>query len=270
MTKLLPFLTVFALSAMMAAQTNIPAGTIIPLRLDTTIDSKKVKPGKAINADVAQDVPLYNGSKIKAFTRVKGEVLSVTPATKSQPATMVLRFNTIDISGKPEPIVAYLRALASNLQVQSAEQGQLVTGFDLSGSTPQPRDQTTYLIGGAFFGGGDAAYRAAGKVYWANEVVGKTVFAGRWGVLIKTTECPGEENSQALNADKRPQALWVFSHDACGVFGYDAVVKHAGQSNPEGDIVLASTKGDLKLYNGSALLLRFVGPDVSPSPAVAK
>ena len=79
--------------------------------------------------------------------------------------------------------------------------------------------------------------------------------------MSKTTACPGEENKQALNADKRPQALWVFSHDACGVFGYDAEVKHTGQSNPEGDIVLASKNGDLKLYNGSALLLRVIGSD---------
>jgi len=36
----------------------------------------------------------------------------------------------------------------------------------------------------------------------------------------------------------------------------DAVLRDAGQTHPEGQIVLESTKGDLKLRTGTALLLR--------------
>jgi hypothetical protein len=258
MTKLLPLLGVFALSAMMTAQTAIPAGTIIPVELNTTIDAKTWKPGKTVTADVAQDVPLYNGAKIKAGTKVQGEVLSVTPAANSRPATIILRFGQIDISGKTTPIITNLRALASNLRAQSAEWETPATD---SGATA-PGAQTVNLIGGEDPDEGDVAYREAGIVVRGRKTVGKTVFAGRWGVLSKATPCPGEGT---FEGDDKPQALWVFSYDACGVYGYHLAITSAGQSNPEGKIVLASKKGNLTLYSGSALLLRAVGSSGHPS-----
>jgi len=259
MTKLSPFLGAFVLSVIVAAaaQTTIPMGTIIPVELNTTIDAKKSKPGKAITATVAQDVPLYNGSTIKAGTKVLGELLSVTPAANSRPAAIALRFNKIVVSGKTALIATNLRALASPLQVQSA---QSPTQFD--NRWIRPWSQTTILIGGDVPGGGDVAYREAGTVERAGRTVGKSVFAGRWGVLSQVVRCPGEA---ALEGNGHPQALWVFSHDACGVFGYDVTLAHADRPNPEGNIVLASTKGDIKLRSGSALLLRVIGSIGQPS-----
>jgi hypothetical protein len=253
MTKQLPFLGVIVLSAIVAAaaQTTIPIGTIVPVELNTTIDAKKSKPGKSVTATVAQDVPLYNSSTIKAGTKVLGELLSVTPAVNSRPATIALRFNKVDVSGNATLIATNLRALASPLQVQSA-----LSPTQIDRRSVRPWSQSNILIGGDVPGGGDVAYRETGTVERAGRTVGKSVFAGRWGVLSRVAPCPGEATPERSD---RPQALWVFSHDACGVFGYDLVMTHADRPNPEGSIVLASTRGDIKLRSGSALLLRVIG-----------
>ena len=50
------------LSTVMAAQTNIPVGTIIPVVLNSSLAAKKSRPGQTVSARVAQDVPLYNGA----------------------------------------------------------------------------------------------------------------------------------------------------------------------------------------------------------------
>ncbi|HEY4878521.1 MAG TPA: hypothetical protein VIH97_05325, partial [Candidatus Acidoferrales bacterium] len=55
----------------------------------------------------------------------------------------------------------------------------------------------------------------------------------------------------------REQALWLFSTDACGVYGYSGVlVERAGRSTPTGQITLSSTDPNLKIRGGAGMLLR--------------
>jgi len=62
------------------AQSAIPVGTILPVALNSSLNSRKVKPGQVITARVMQDVPLSPGSSIHAGTKVIGRVLGVNPA----------------------------------------------------------------------------------------------------------------------------------------------------------------------------------------------
>jgi hypothetical protein len=246
MKTMLLLLSMFALPAALAAQTNIPVGTVIPVTLNSTLDARRSKPGQRITAKVAQDVPLYNGTTIKAGTRLEGEVLAVTSAVNSQPATIALRFDRLNVAGQATSISTNLRALASPLEVETA---QTAVSGDERGSAP-PWSQTTNQIGG------DVAYREAGKVYYGLEPVGTSVYAGSWGVLSRVAANPNTGCRGAIADNDNPQALWVFSHDACGVYGYHAVIMHAGRTNPEGRILVASTQGNLKLRSGSGVLLR--------------
>jgi len=252
MKTLLTLLSVFVLSALMVAQTHIATGTVIPVELNSTINAKNCKAGQIVKARVAQDVQLENGNRIKAGTRVMGEILAVTPTDGSHPAMVALRFNKIEISGRSTLIVSNLRALASPLEVDAAQ--TQVSGDD-RGSTP-PWSQTLTLIGG------DVAYREEGHVDSGEHTVGEAVYAGNWGVLSRVSTNPDDAKCRgAVQGNDTPQALWVFSHDACGVYGSDVIISHAGRTNPEGKIVLTSTSGDLKIRSGSAMLLRVDGID---------
>lgn len=248
MKTMLLLLSVFALSSFVAAQTNIPAGTVIPVTLNASLDAKNSQPGQTLTAKVAQDVPLYNGTTIKAGTRVLGEVVSAAPGGNSQLATISLRFDRIVIAGQTLALSTDLRALASPLEVSAAQTS--ISGEDRGAP---PWDQTTTQIGG------DVVYREAGTVFWGLKPVGASVYAGDWGVLSQVVATPGGKCRGAMNGNDNPQALWVFSHNACGVYGYDATIAHAGRANPEGQIVLTSKIGDLKIRSGSGLLLRVNG-----------
>ena len=54
-----------------------------------------------------------------------------------------------------------------------------------------------------------------------------------------------------------PQALWVFSSDACGLYDLpDLTLVNAGRSEPVGQITLRAAKGKLNVPSGSGMLLR--------------
>jgi hypothetical protein len=63
-----------------------------------------------------------------------------------------------------------------------------------------------------------------------------------------------------IAGNENPQALWVLSHDACVVYGLNFTIAHAGR--PTGKIVLESSKGDLAISKGSAMLLLVNQPNL--------
>jgi hypothetical protein len=245
-----------ALAAMTVAQTRIPVGTVIPVELESTLDAGKAHPGQGIAAKVAQDVPLDNGMKIKAGSRVMGEVVEATPASGA--ATLAFRFDKVQMNGQAVPVRMSLRAIASPLEVESAQTD--ITGGD-RGSSPAWA-QTVNQIGG-----NDAVYREEGTLDSGDEVIGKAVYAGNWGAVAPVAASLDGPCRGAVAGNNSPQALWVFAHDACGVYGYTARIVHAGRDEPQGRIELASTEGPLKLHPGSALLLRVNGEPASSQEA---
>jgi hypothetical protein len=62
--------------------------------------------------------------------------------------------------------------------------------------------------------------------------------------------------------------LWVFSSDAGAYDFSDLEIAHSGRSDPIGEIAFTSSKRDVHLQSGSAMLLRVnsSGPDATPHP----
>jgi len=224
----------------------IPAGTILPVRLNSTLSSTKCKPGQVITARIMQDVPLSPSGTIKAGSRVIGHIVEVTPATAGAPVRLSFQFDKVISGGQTITILSHLRAVTGFTGVREAQTPSV--GMDEGDNFYA---LTTVQVGG------DVVYGVGGPVTTAedsNQVVGKALPAGVLGQVRakEGTKCRGP-----INGNDRPQALWVFSSDACGAYDLEHIsIEHAGRSDPAGVIVLASDNGAFKLQAGAGMLLR--------------
>lgn len=234
--NLLKLLFVLLLPSVLAAQTvALPAGTAIPIRLDTAINAARIHPGQHIRARIMQNIP---GTPIHRGAHVVGHVLSVTPTR------VELRFDAVVAGDRRIPLTADLRAVASMLEV---DQAQIPEDSPERGLPPE--DWNTRQIGG------DEVYRGGGHVERGDTVVGEPTPYGVRGPLLASGPCRA-----AVAGNNRPQALWLFSTDACGVYGIPALaIEHAGRTAPAGTIRLVSRAGTLNIRSGSGLLLRVLG-----------
>ena len=241
--KRILWISLIMLAADLFAQSSIPAGTILPVALNSSLNSRKLKPGQVITARVMQDVPLSPGSTLHAGAKVIGHVIGVKPANGASGAQISIRFDTLVASKQSVPITTNLRALAS---MTAVEQAQLPENGPDRGTSQNA--WTTDQIGG------EVVYRGGGPVANGLVSVGKPTTKG---VLVHVSSKPGTTCRGEIEGNDRLQALWVFSSDACGVYDLPHLaIVHAGRSNPVGQVVLASDKGDVNIRAGSGMLLR--------------
>ncbi len=228
---------------------SIPAGTILPIELRSTLSPEKSKPGQAISGRIMQDVPLPAGARIKAGSKVFGRVLAITPASAGVPPSISLQFDQLVLAGQTISIATDLRAIAGFVRIEEA---QIPTS---GGEGEVYRWLPTSQIGGDVVYGADAPVGSAEN---ADDIVGRSVHGG---VLVQVRAKPGAACRGSIAGNPAPQALWVFSADACGVYGINhLVIAHAGRSAPAGVIVLASNAGKLKIPGGTGMLLRVNAP----------
>jgi len=224
----------------------IPPGTILPVRLNLTISSAKSKPGQVVTARIMQDVPWSSEIRIKEGSKVVGNIVEVTPASAGKPATISLRFDKL-VSGHQEiPITTNLRAIAGFMRINEA-----LTPPIGPGESDVYRWLTTVQVGG------DIVYGEGGPVTThndSNDVVGKAVTGG---VLAQVRANEAAKCRGATDGNEAPQALWVFSSDACGTYGLEHIsIVGAGRSGATGVIVFSSDKANVKIPGGAGMLLR--------------
>jgi hypothetical protein len=228
--------------------TALPVGLILPVTLAQTISVERAQAGQPIEARIMQDVPLTLHDKIPAKSRISGAIVSVMKAADEHGAELSLRFDKIEINKDRIPTLSSLRVMASREAVRQAQTP--LTGAD--GGTPTGWADTVQI-------GGDIRFGDSGKVRSRfKQTVGKGITGG---VLVHVNARPGTDCDGPVNGDDRLQALWVFSSDACGVYGMSKVeIAHSGKTDPVGVITLKFEKADAKLDAGTAMLLRVVAP----------
>lgn len=233
-------LFLFCLPAI-TAQNAIPSGTLVPVMLDTGLNAAKAHAGQPIHATVMQDIP---GTEIRRRARITGRVVDASTGDNGQERISFV-FDAVRVNGEMVPLKTNLRALASFAEVQEAQIPEEMGDYGLS-----PETWNTQQIGGEQF------YRSGGPVARGITTVGKTT---PWGALDVPRTQRGQPCRGVVGDNNQPQAMWWFSSDACGVYGFEKVrIEHAGRSNPVGTIILWS-EGKLKLGSGAALLLRVIG-----------
>ena len=224
----------------------IPVGTILPVQLVNTISIKETHAGETVEARISQDVPLPDRGNIPRNLVVKGSILSVVKDSEGTAVRVALKFNQIDGRKQIYTLATSVRAIASYNAVRSA---QTPYGGTDSG-TPTGWADTVQI-------GGDIRFGDGGKVRnRAKQAVGKGV-AG--GVLVHVRANPGLGCDGPVNGDDHPQALWIFSADACGVYDLHGMhIEHTGKTAPAGEITFHFEKEDMKLEAGTGILLRVV------------
>ena len=234
-------LIVLLLSAGSFAQDAIPAGTILPVQLNTSLKAAKARPGQTVSARLMQDVPLPATRKIPAAAKIIGHLISVEAVSRDE-VQIALRFDTVVIGKRRIPIVTNLRAMATMMTVAEAQTPE--TGPDRGTSA---YSWTTNQIGGEVNYHGYKVYRGASLV--GDSVVG--------GALARPAARPGTPCRGTLYNNNAPQAFWVFSSDACGLYDLpDLTLVHAGRTEPVGQITLQAAKSKLNVPSGSGMLLR--------------
>jgi hypothetical protein len=232
------------------AQEQFPVGTVIAIQLDHTLDSRSSKPGRRIVAHIAQETPLEDKRVIRVGAKVFGEVTEVENALGH--AELGLRFDRLVLGKTEVEIRTKMRALASALEVDSAKTSYIV-GSDASNLGAQ----TTALIGGT-----EVVFRGGGEVENEHgEVVGRPVHGG---VLAVVTNQAGSK-CEEIPVSKTPQAVWLFSSRACGMYGFRTLQFENGTNGNAGEILLTrKNKKDWRMTNielpaGSAFLLAISG-----------
>ena len=226
----------------MLVTSSIPAGTALPVAMDSTLDARKAKPGQKIEGRLMQDIPLSAGEKIKAGAHVIGHVLELSKPAGAG-SRMVLKFDQLITGGKTIPLTMSVRAIASS---QSVYQAQIP--IDAESNYETQNQWVMRLVGG------DIENRGRGLVASNYAVV------GRWdGVPWGKLTSSDSGDCTASDGNDIEQALWVFSTSACGLYGLeDMRLVHDGRTAPLGQIVLESSK-DVHIGGGSGWFLLVTG-----------
>ncbi len=235
-----------------AAAQSIPAGTVLPVMLSSTLDTRHDKPGRIITGKIMQDVSLPDGQTIPRGTKIQGHIESVQPASSAGPSQLTLKFDELELRGERISFNAHLRALASMNEVYEARMP--TNAWDDYGTSPS--DWNTVQVGGA------GVYRGNGEVVEYGRTVGRATDYG--AVTARLLAAPDRGCSGGSDSE---EALWKFSPSACGTYGLpDLKIVRAPQGSNSGEITLQSG-GNVFVRGGSGWLLRVdEPPDGAGSP----
>ncbi|MFZ0313996.1 MAG: hypothetical protein WAL85_14915 [Candidatus Korobacteraceae bacterium] len=219
----------------LAAQ-NLPAGTALPVMLNTTLKSADAKAGEKIEGKLMQQVLLPSGGKIKSGSHVTGHVVA-TDTTGPEKRLSVM-FDSLQDQGRILPLNVGVLAIAATESVFQAK-----TPIDAASTYESSYGWTTKQVGG------DVVFRGRGYIASPQGKVGRWNGAGAWGKLTAGGDCPPNDVNDQV------QALWVFSTTACGIYGFeDLKLTQLGSTPPMGQITLESTK-EILVGEGSGWLL---------------
>lgn len=219
---------------------TLPLGTFLPVMLNTTLDSNKSKPGEKISARLKQDVPLPDRGVLKEGTELSGHIVAAKRGGDGSTAEVVFVMDRVRINGKQLPITTGLRALAAMMAIAEAREPINAVALDNSSLW----DYNTRQVGGDIVYGRKDVRSQEGSVGMSPEP----------GWVIGIPRANPDAGCSAPD-NKNIQAFWLFSTNACGVYGDDSlqISLHPSDSSA-GQITLLDPKRVL-VRSGSGLLL---------------
>jgi hypothetical protein len=102
------------------AQAATSEGTLLPVMLNTSLDTRSAEPGQKIVARMMDDVRLPDGSRLSSGAKVVGHVVAVSRLSEEGPSSITLQLDHVVTSHREISIVTNLRAIASMIEVNDA------------------------------------------------------------------------------------------------------------------------------------------------------
>lgn len=236
-------IAVVLLLSVIAIGQEIPAGTVIPMMLNTGLNADKDKAGKNVEGKVMQDVITPLGFTISKGSQISCQLVSAGKSDSG--STLVLKFDSIQDRGRTIPLTAAVLAVAS---MQSVAQAQ--APINSNPDTQSANGWVTRQIGG------DVVNRGRNKVGTVGGLTG-TWLEGS-SVAIKLTPNADAGCPSGPGYD-RPQAVWIFSSSACGTYDLgNARIASSGATAPLGNVSITSDR-NIQIRGGSGWLLMTVG-----------
>jgi hypothetical protein len=99
---------------------TVPSGTILAVRLNTSLYTTKSKPRQVIRGRIMQEVPLPNGIEIRKGSVLEGHVVEVVLGNSTVGPRISIQFDKLRSSHEPIPITTSLRAVAGPMEVAGA------------------------------------------------------------------------------------------------------------------------------------------------------
>jgi hypothetical protein len=222
-----------------------------------TIEAGKTKPGDVVTAKTTQVVLLPDGQTLPSATVLTGHVVESssfvsdsTPYAAQKPSVLSVHFDKISGKSWTIPVNLEVRAISGPVQSHEAEILHFTDESDTTG--------TRVLIGGGTFSPLNSTVVSPN-----GDIVG---YIRKQGVFAKlmARESVGGSSTFRCETTITEQSVGIFSANACGAYGLDAISISDNGGTGSGTVVLESRHQSVKLYAGSEALLQVVGAEQRP------
>lgn len=219
-------------AANQTATPRVAPGSVIPVQLTTTVDAKKAKTGEQVTAKVTQDLKASNGmTLIPKDTEIIGHITEAQARNKQEKESQVgIVFDHAVVNSSNVSYPLSIQAVISPQVFQNPNQNQNNGNNENAGAAPSPSSSMPSSQmpegSGRSMGGGQAA----------------------------PPNAPPTDTGTASSGSSRSSAPDITEHTQ-GVVGFSHMNLQT-PSNPAQPSVITSEKNNVKLQNGTLMLLR--------------
>ena len=232
------------------ANAALANGTTFNAALSSPVDSKKCKPGDAVNARTTEAVKSEGKTLIPKGSKLVGHVTQATTRAKGEAeSSLGIMFDKAILkNGEEIPLSVAIQAIASAQSSASAGGEELDTMGGLGGSAAGPG-----MSGGRGALGGvtTAAGGAVGTV--TNTAANVGGVAG--GAVNSTTNTAGSVAGASKGAIGGLNAAGQLTSNSQGVFGLNGLNLNAAASNATQGSLITSAGKSVHLDSGTRMLL---------------
>ena len=232
------------------ANAALASGTTFNAELSSPVDSKKCKPGDAVNGKTTEAVKAEGKTVIPKGSKLVGHVTQASARAKGEAESSlgIVFDKAILKNGEEIPLNVGIQALASAQSNASAASSEMDTMGGLSGSASGS--------GGAGGRGGlGGVTSAAGGAVGTVTNTAANVGGAAGGAVSSTANAAGNVAGASKGAVGGLNAAGQLTSNSQGVFGLNGLNLNAAASNATQGTVITSAGKNVHLDSGTRMLL---------------